>query len=872
MAPPPTSQRRSKIPRAVSQPPRRTPPPSQSPEVDGPRVLTTQAGDTILSPRRRSRRLARQDPEVQPLPLTVTRRAIPIGKVKRTQKIFEIAGSAAPAPNPTPPPDAGASTPPANAPIGDGPQTPLDNPPAPSIAATSVKTSNQTVNTGSVAKDATPTLDAAMNPFLVAPETPIPIQAPRELTLAILDNCRALLHSTPLPTGYVSHSQVGNSPDVLDPARAGSPGPVQTPLTRAELEGFDPLAPAIPPTPPAAPKDLTFGFREHRLGMIKGEPKVRSLSVTPPPSQLLKGSPSLTMPLSPASAGQPHTRRKAESPSFTPPSPPSYAPASPSTAAVWRTLFGDSSEPKLSPPHDEETEREPSPPLAATTGNHDDDEDDVKEELEDDDVESESDGEETPDNASSPSPTPPPPPAPRYTTARRTGGPLRPLAHPPVPRGSINRQPSPPATPSQVSKPRTGENSPPFFTPPTHFPLPSTPAGAAMPPTRLHAEPGHRTAKTAASTPLGPARTVAFKPTPPSPMMTRARAHAAMQSTAPPARSVGPTMVTRSRSRADPAQGPANPSARPTATAPLPRPIHSEPMRGVQPTHGGATPDAPNVLATLPTEGKPTHPLTQPATNLSTGIKAAPDFCTQPPSTLVSTSTAPLAPTMDPYNPFDHDDDRDLDRRHHGQRQAIKEAHQRPLKSTKPRHVRALQQDLEALMRRHVAEVNGDRHSAFATRDAFISAVCTPRLFRGRARALFDANRDAWTTHDSAMRRLATYASDGLTPAESLQRVRRYRWDPRKTAPVAAMTQLQLLGVASGNPIPLSELKHLFVTGCVDRRTARRLQNVRYTVGDLDLPWNDDRVSLELLAQRAQLETAASGRSTTHLTTTDDDS
>ncbi|KAJ3091924.1 hypothetical protein HDU96_002884, partial [Phlyctochytrium bullatum] len=776
---------------------------------------------------------------------------IPIGKVKRTRKIFEIAGSAAPAPNPTPPPEEAASTPPVHPFIGDGPQTPLDNPRAPSIAATSMNLSGQAVSTHLPAKTATPSLDAAANPFLAMSMT----LAPGGLDLVPHDDCPASSPLAPLPSGRVSPFQVENSPGILDPARAGTPGPTQTPLTRAELEGFDPLAPTTPITPPAAPQALAFGSREHQLAVIKSEPKAKSLSVTPPTSHPLKSNPSHSMPLPPASTGHPHDGRKATSPSFTPPSPPSYAPASPSTAAVWRTLFGDSAspEPELPPAHNGETARDSSQPPVTTTSNHDSD-DDVKDESDGDNaVKSESDEDVSPTNASSPSPTPPPP---RYTTARRTGGPLRPLAHPPVPRGSINRPQSPLTTPGQVPKPRTGEDSPPFLTPPTHFP--STPAGAAMPPTRLHAKPAHHTAKSSASTNsthLGSARTVAFKPAPPSPIMTRSRAHAAMQPTAPPTRPVEPTIVTRSRARTIPIQGPANPSARLAAAIPPTRPTHPEPMSGVQPTHDGAIHGAPKALASPPTSG----------------IKRAPNPRTQPPSTLASTSTAPLAPTMDPYNPFNHDDDRDSDRRHHGQRQAIKEAHQRPLKSTKPRHVRALQQDLEALLRRHVAEVNGDRHSPFATRDAFINAVCTPRLFRGRARALYDANRDAWTTYDSAMRRLATYASDGLTPAESLQRVRRYRWDPRKTAPVTAMTQLQLLGVASGNPVPLSELKHLFVTGCVDRRTARRLQNVRYTVGDLDLPWNDDRVSLELLAQRAQLETAASGHST-HLTTTDDDS
>ncbi|KAJ3090205.1 hypothetical protein HDU96_003506, partial [Phlyctochytrium bullatum] len=589
-----------------------------------------------------------------------------------------------------------------NASIGEGPQTPPAEPLALPIAATSMNPSGQAVSTHLPAKTATPSLDAAANPFLAMSMT----LAPSGPDLVPHGDCPASSPLAPLPSGRVSPFQVKNSPGILDPARAGTPGPTQTPLTRAELEGFDPLAPTTPITPPAVPQALTFGFREHRLAMIKSEPKVKSLSVTPPTSHPLKSNPFHSMPLPPASTGHLHDGRKATSPSFTPPSPPSYADASPSTAAVWRDLFGDSPEPELSPPHDAETEHEPSPPLTTAMSNHDAD-GNVKDESDDDDaVKIESDDETGPDHASSPSPTPPPP---HYTTARRTG---RPLAYPPVPRGSVNQPTNPSATPGPVPRPRAGEDSPLFFTPPTHLPTPFTPAGVAMPPARPHAEPAHRTAKTTGTNELGPARTVAFKPAPPPPMMTRARAAAIQQAAATP------------------------------------------------------------------------HPLT-------------------PTDTM----------------------------------------------ATRPR-------------------THPDRRAPFRTRDEMIAEIVGPQLFRGRGRPLFDANRPAFDTWESAMRRLATYASDGLTPAESLQRVRRFRWHPRRRTPIDAMTQLQLLSAACGTTIPFSELKHLFVTGCLDPRTARRLQNVRYPVNGLDLPWNDDRVTLELLAERALLETAASGHSATH----DDDS
>ncbi|KAJ3088188.1 hypothetical protein HDU96_004216, partial [Phlyctochytrium bullatum] len=412
--------------------------------------------------------------------------------------------------------------------------------------------------------------------------------------------------------------------------------------------------------------------------------------------------------------------------------------------------------------------------------------------------------------------------------------------------------------------------------------------GVAMPPARPHAEPAHRTAKTTSTNELGPARTIAFKPAPPPPMMTRARAAAIQRAAATP-HPLTPTgtMATRPRTHPDRTATPtrdANPPAELPASRPLapmlarkpanaPTPAPSvDPMCGVQPTPGGrkrkqpATAPAPH--APVPTQGKPTCLPPPIDVDLLADIKEATTDhhlpFPHPPlnPTLASTSTVPVGPTMDPYDHFD--DDRD----HHRRRQAAKEARQRPLKSTKPTHVRRFQQDLENLAERFVEEVNGDRRAPFRTRDEMIAEIVGPQLFRGRGRPLFDANRPAFDTWESAMRRLATYASDGLTPAESLQRVRRFRWHPRRRTPIDAMTQLQLLSAACGTTIPLSELKHLFVTGCLDPRTARRLQNVRYAVNGIDLPWNDDRVTLELLAERALLETAASGHSANH----DDDS
>ncbi|KAJ3089892.1 hypothetical protein HDU96_003594, partial [Phlyctochytrium bullatum] len=596
MAPPPTQQRRSRIPRAVSQPPRRTPPPTESPEAkEEERVTTTQAGDTPLSPPRRSRRLAGQEPEVKPLPLTVTRRAIPAGKVQRTRLIFESTGSAAPSPNPIPSIAIVASTPPPGEPIAKSLQTPPVDPPALMTVITAADMSDQSAGPLSAIQPTNPSLDAPGNPFLALSATPIAPLATVHLppATASLPGMPAGLEP-PLPAHNGDPSHV-HRVQVLDPSRTGTPGRAKTPLTRAELIGFDPLAPAETSTSSRSPLALASGSNAHRGAVIKAAPKAKIFPVPPASHPPLKNSFSLPMPIPPASTGQPYDGRKATSPSFTPPSPPSYAPASPSTAAVWRTLFGDSSEPELPRPHDAETERETSPPLATAMSDHDDDKDDVKDELDDGDpVKSESDDSWPPDNASSPSPTPPPrapratspPPRswPTYTTARRTGGP--PLPPRPTAAGTAHQNDPPPAalpaTPTATARPRTGENSPPFFTPPTHFPpIPTTPAGAVIPPTRSHAEPTHRTAKPAASTnPLGPARTVAFKPAPPPPMMTRARAQAAAQ----PAT----TMLTRSQARAT-AAAPAglaptrqNPAL--SATRPPPQALSADPMRGVRST------------------------------------------------------------------------------------------------------------------------------------------------------------------------------------------------------------------------------------------------------------------------------------------------
>ncbi|KAJ3090234.1 hypothetical protein HDU96_003490, partial [Phlyctochytrium bullatum] len=564
MAPPPAPKRHSRIPRAVSQPPRRTPPPTQSPEQkEEERVITTQAGDTPISPPRRSRRLAGQGPEVKPLPLTVTRRAIPTGKVRKTRLIFESARSTTPSPNPNPKPVIAivTSTPPADESIANGLQNPPVDSPALMTITTAANVSDQPASPLSATQLTHPSLDAPANPFLALSATPIAPLAAVHLPPAIASPPGMPAgRETPIPVHDGDPSHV-HRVQVLDLSRTGTPGPAKTPLTGAELIGFDPLAPAETPTSSRSPLALASGSHAHRGALIKAAPKAKSFPAPPASHPPLKNSFSPPMPIPPASTGQPYDGRRATSPSFTPPSPPSYAPASPSTAAVWRTLFGDSSEPELSRPHDAETERETSPPLATAMSDHDDDKDDVKDELDNGDpVKSESDDSWWPDNASSPSPTPPPPraasppPRPLYTTARRTGG--RPLPPRPTAPASTSQPAALPATPAVAARPRT--------------------AGAPMPPTRLHAEPAHRTAKSAAHTnPLGPARTVAFKAAPPAPMMTRARAAAAQQAATPSAQPplvsalfATPPMVTRSRARA-------------TAAVPATHPLPADPMRGI---------------------------------------------------------------------------------------------------------------------------------------------------------------------------------------------------------------------------------------------------------------------------------------------------
>ncbi|KAJ3093498.1 hypothetical protein HDU96_002242, partial [Phlyctochytrium bullatum] len=689
MTPPPAQKRRSRIPRAVSQPPRRTPPPTQSPEPkEEERVITTQAGDTPLSPPRRSRRLAGQGPEVKPLPLTVTRRAIPAGKVKKTRMIFESAGSTTPSPNPNPKPviAIAASTPPAGESITNGLQTPPVDSPALMTITTATAVSDQSANPLSATQPTHPSLDAPANPFLALSATPIAPLAAVHLPPAIASHPGIPASpETPIPTHNGASSHV-HRVQVLDLSRTGTPGPAKTPLTRAELIGFDPLAPAETPNPSRSPLALASGSDAHHGALIKAEPKAKSLPAPPASHSPLKNSSSPSMRSPPASADHPDSSSppKAASPSFTPQSPPLYRALSPSTAAHWVALFEEVAVTELSQPADAETEDEASQPAPTTlqpgADCQDDDDDNDSTPIEPvwSDVKSEdgeSDDSWSPDNASSPSPTPPPPrpvstpPRPTFTTARRTGG--RPL--PPRPTAAVA---APSATPPAATRPRAGENSPQFFTPPTHFPVPTTPAGTAMPPTRPRAVRAHRTAKSAPdSIPLGPARTVAFKAAPPPPMLTRARAQAAAQ----PAT----TMLTRSQARAT-AVAPAglaptrqNPAL--SATRPPSQALSADPMRGVRSTRG-STHHLPAAAIPPPPHGTPALSFPFPtvtATDLFPGIKASPVTPIASPNprlhpagphfdpNLASTSTAPIqmprdADRHDAERPDDdhHDDDR----------------------------------------------------------------------------------------------------------------------------------------------------------------------------------------------------------------------
>ncbi|KAJ3092324.1 hypothetical protein HDU96_002773, partial [Phlyctochytrium bullatum] len=772
-----------------------------------------------------------------------------------------------------------------------------------------------------------PTLDAAANPFLVEPAHPPAMPAHPASSLVSPDVQAALSRSLMTAREDVSVIPVPNSPTTVDPARAGTPGPVPTPLTRAELDGFDPLAPAAPPTPSVNPHAQPSSPNPHHLAVIKGEPEAKSFPVTPPPPQLLKSSPPPPMRSLPASAGRPRNLShpypppRAETPSFVPPSPPTYHPASPSPAAHWRIPDPG---PAPLPSHDAATTPPPSSPPLATSmiaeADHADDGDDdrsIKSEHDpnddghDDRVTSESDYASWPDLKSeteeddeeaawlyppispslSPQPalyySPSPPPRPAYTTARRTGGPPlppRPIAASVARHADAAAPANPPATPPVATQPRTGETTPQFFTPLTHSPHPTTPAGDAMPPTRPHAELGHRTAKTTKTVELGPARTVAFKPAPPTPMMTRARAaalqNAAVQRT-PVVPSGTPTMVTRSRARlavrtpglpANPpaAERPAKGPFQPLVAPPVPRPPPSDPMRGVEARpaveKGKEPATAPTVDDPMPAKGNPACPPSLNPANLPAGLKAAPRTPPADPPTRASrkaprrrssspsydpthasTSAAPLAP---PRSMMDRHE------RARRQREVVKTIQERPLRSLRTSAVRAAQQHLSSAAEQHVRDLNGDHDAPFDTLDEFYRAVLTPKFFKSKARVMYDADPRAMQSYASATRRFNTFASNGLTVAESQRRVEDFKWDPRRTHPVTAETDLQLLNANSGDPLPVHELKKRYLTGCRDRRLSRRLQGAKFTIATQPFPveWDHPDVDLDDLAARAVLE------------------